>query len=80
MSEIGKIFNVMSSTTKVKYSLLSQPDEYINLIFIVCVSQRNLLPFCGELLAELVIYSIIYSKKIETVENRYMLKIRACGD
>ena len=50
----------MSSTTKVEYSLFSEPDEYITLIFIVCMSQRNLLPVSGEILVELVIYSMIY--------------------
>ena len=50
----------MSLITKVEHSLFSESDEYIILIFIVCVSKRNLLPFCGELLVELVIYSMIY--------------------
>ena len=46
--EISVIFDVMLSTAKVKYSLFSELDECISLIFIFCVWQKNL-PFCGDL-------------------------------
>ena len=59
LSEISARFEVMVSTTKVKYSLFSELDESISLIFIVCVWQKNL-PFCGELLVELVSFSMTY--------------------
>ena len=57
LSEISDDF--MLSTTKVKYSLFSEPDESISLIFIACVWQKNL-PVCGELLVELVSFSMTY--------------------
>ena len=53
-------FDVMLSTTKVEYSKFLELDESIILIFIVCVSQKNLLAICGELLVELVRFSMLY--------------------
>ena len=60
LSEMSAIFDAMLSTTKVEYSLVSDPNESITLIFISCALQNNLLAYCGKLLVELVIFSIIY--------------------
>ena len=70
----------MLLTAKVEYNLFSELDESITLIFIVWVRQKNLLVFFGELLVKLVKFLITYWKKIETVKNRYMLRISARGD
>ena len=49
----------MLSTAKDKYSLISELYESsITSIFIVCVWQKNLLAYCGELLEELVSFSV----------------------
>ena len=59
LTEINARFDVMLSTTKVKYSLFSELNDSISLIFIVCVWQKNL-RFCRELLVELVSFSMTY--------------------
>ena len=57
---ISARFDVMLSITKFEYGLFLELDESIALIFIVCVWQKRLLAFCGELLVELVIFPIFF--------------------
>ena len=58
-------FDVMLSTKKVEYSYFLELDESITLIFFVCVWQKNLIAFSGELLVELASFSMIYEKKVK---------------
>lgn len=50
----------MLLTARVEYSLFSELDEFITLIFIVWVWQKKLLAFFGELLVKVVKFLITY--------------------
>ena len=58
--KMSERFDVMLSTTKTEYSLFFESDESITLVFIVSIWQKNSLAFSGELLVELVRFSMIY--------------------